>query len=182
MRPVLIDCDAFICLRGLGLVEHVVRALAGVREVALTEYVARHELSDLDRLVRLLEGQGKLVVHAVTKGQPPFATWKELRGEGHDKGEAESIAWALHVSTIPLFVTRDGPATRLAIARRVPVTDVLGIVVEACEVGGFDREAARSALAIWDDKGQQRCRPHPYPGFDAAFEERVRQREAWAEG
>lgn len=180
MRAVLIDCDAFVCLRGLGLVGPVVEALARVRPVAITEYVARHELSDLQAVVSGFEHEGKLCVHPVTKGAPAFATWRELRSDGHDKGEAELIAWALHAPETPLFVTRDGPATRLAIARRVPVTDVLGIVVEACETGGLDVGGARSALAIWDDKGQQRCRPHPYPGFDAGYAERLKLREAWA--
>ena len=99
------------------------------------------------------------------------------------KGKAEAIAWALDAppATCPLFVTRDDGARRFADRNRVPVTDVMGVVVEACIVGGLDRDAAAQALSIWDDRGQQLCRPSDYAGFDATFAERVAARAAYCD-
>jgi hypothetical protein len=81
----------------------------------------------------------------------------------------------------PLFVTRDADATRFALEPQVPVTDVLGAVVEACLLGGLDPQVARQALVVWDDPKMQLCRPARYLGFDDEWTKREAARGAWAE-
>lgn len=178
MRPVLIDADAFICLHGLKLLVPVIASLSRTRTVVLTEIVARQELSALAKLVTDFETKGLITIESLGKKSPAATLFRELR-KTNDKGEAESVAWALHATELPLFVTRDVGATKLAESRRVPATDVMGVVVEACEAGGLSRSDAEAALAVWDDKGQQRCRPSPYPGFDSAYAERMEWRRNW---
>ncbi|HEU4409319.1 MAG TPA: hypothetical protein VFS43_28935 [Polyangiaceae bacterium] len=188
MRAILLDADAFRCLHGLKLLDVVLEALASRTPVVVTEYVARHELSLLGLQVTRLEAAGVLSVRQVLKGTPAGQRFREFqraaaRGElAADKGEAEAVAWALDEpwEGRALFVTRDDGAQKFARGHRVPVTDVMGVVVEACEVGGLAREVAASALAGWDDPEQQLCRPARYAGFDAAYAERLEQRKAWA--
>lgn len=179
MRGVLLDADAVLCLHSLQLLERVVPLLASVRRVVLTEYVARRELNALSARIGALLDAGHVSIEPLMKGTPAATRYRELQ-RSHDKGESECVAWALEVEPRPLFVTRDQGATRLAEAHGVPVTDVMGAVVEACETAGLSRDVARSALALWDDKEQQRCRPSPYHGFDATYAARLAQRAAWA--
>lgn len=186
MRPVLFDSDAFRCLHGLRLLDAVCAALAPHTTIALTEYVARHELNLLAREVDRLEKAHTIRVQPLLEGTPAAQRYRAFqrvpeRGERlPDKGEAEAVAWALDEShpTRPLFVTRDEGARRFAHRNEVPVTDVMGIVVEACLAGGLDRDAAAQALAVWDDRGQQLCRPADYAGFEATFAARVATRAA----
>jgi predicted nucleic acid-binding protein len=186
VRPVLFDSDAFRCLHGLRLLDAVCAALAPHTTIALTEYVARHELNLLAREVDRLEKAHTIRVQPLLEGTPAAQRYRAFqrvpeRGERlPDKGEAEAVAWALDEShpTRPLFVTRDEGARRFAHRNEVPVTDVMGIVVEACLAGGLDRDAAAQALAVWDDRGQQLCRPADYAGFEATFAARVATRAA----
>jgi len=178
VRSFLFDADAFRCLHGLKLLDPVLEALRPHGANVLTEYVACHELNLLAGVVDLHAKAGALLIERVVKGTPAGVRYRELQRIA-DKGEAEAIAWALEASSSTLFVTRDKGARVLAIARRICVTDVMGIVVEACELAGMDRELAKTCLAVWDDPGQQLCRPNPYPGFDRTYAERTHQR-TWA--
>lgn len=181
MRPVLFDADAFRCLHGLKLLDAVIDALAPHARVVLTGYVAQQELNLLAARVQAFELRGALSVLHVLKGTPAAKRYRELQREA-DKGEAEAIAWALEEprETRALFVTRDNGARKLAERHRVPVTDVMGIVVEACEEGGLDRKVAAGRLAVWDEPDQELCRPARYAGFDVTYAERLEQRRAWA--
>lgn len=180
MRPILFDADAFRCLHGLKLLDAVLDALAPHARIVLTEYVARWELNLLAPRVQGFEQRGALSVERVLKGTPAAKRYRELQREA-DKGEAEAIAWALDQprESRALFVTRDNGARKLADSHRVPVTDVMGVVVEACEVGGLDRKLAVSALAVWDEPAQELCRPTRYAGFDVTYAERLAQRATW---
>ena len=119
MRKVLLDSDAFRCLHGLRLLEAVCAALA---PITLTEYVARHELSLLQRDVARLEAGSVIRIEPLLKGSEAAQRYRAFlrspeKGErAPDKGEAEAIAWALGEppATRPLFVTRDDGARRFA--------------------------------------------------------------------
>ena len=159
-------------------------ALAQHTKIVLTEYVARHELNLLQREIDRLERSRVIEIVRLLKGTEAAKRFREFqrpatKGERPpDKGEAEAIAWALDEppATRAIFVTRDEGATRFARQMGVPVVDVMGIVVEACLVGGLDRAAAAQALSVWDDRGQQLCRPVDYEGFDQTFAARERER------
>ncbi|MBX3183448.1 MAG: hypothetical protein KIT72_03220 [Polyangiaceae bacterium] len=177
----MLDADAFRCLHGLKLLDLVLSALARMTSVSVTEYIARHELNLLSREIGRLESSGLLRVEIVIAGSAAGKRFREFRRVA-DKGEAEAIAWALDFASEerPLFVTRDKGATRFAQEQRVPVTDVLGAIVEACELGELAPEVARQALVVWDDPQVQLCRPAQYTGLDAEWARRVSSRAAWA--
>lgn len=189
MRPVLFDSDAFRCLHGLRLLDVVCAALAQRTRIVLTEYVAHHELNLLQRDVERLERAGTIGIERLLKGTDALARYRIFQrptargGRAADKGEAEAVAWALSApsSARALFVTRDDGARRFADEQGVPVTDVMGIVVEACIACGFDRGTAAQALSVWDDREQQLCRPSDYVGFEGTFAVRERQRVMWCE-
>jgi predicted nucleic acid-binding protein len=189
VRRVLFDSDAFRCLHGLRLLDGVCAALAQHTRIVLTEYVARHELNLLQREIDRLERSCTIEIVQLVKGTEAARRYREFqrataKGERPpDKGEAEAVAWALEdpPETRAIFVTRDEGATRFARLKGVPVVDVMGIVVEACIVGALDRAAAAQALAVWDDHGQQLCRPADYAGFDRTFAAREHERTRWCE-
>jgi hypothetical protein len=53
-------------------------------------------------------------------------------------------------------------------------------VIEACVEGGFDRDAAASALLVWDDPEQHLCKPRGYRGFEVEAADRQRRCGAWS--
>ena len=60
MRNIVLDADAFRCLRELELLRPLLHATASIASTTLTEYVARHELNLVDAEVRGLEAAGLL--------------------------------------------------------------------------------------------------------------------------
>lgn len=182
MRPVLLDSDAFRCLHGLRLLDSVCAALAPHTRITLTGYIAKHELNLLQREVDRLSRTGMVHLQDVIRGTEAFRRYREFQ-RACDKGEAEAIAFALDEPrpTRALFITRDDGARRFAEQKSVPVTDVMGLVVEACLVGGLDRSVAAQALSVWDDRGQQLCRPADYDGFDKTFSAREIRRLEWCD-
>lgn len=94
--------------------------------------------------------------------------------EGVDKGEAESIAWALDYpkSSRPVLVTQDGGARKEAKRNKVPVIDIMDFVIELVDIDAVDLSVAREALSIWEDKSQQRCRPRDFTTFDKTYARR----------
>lgn len=189
MRPVLFDSDAFRCLHGLRLLDVVCTALVRRTSIVLADYVAHHELNLLQRDVERLERAGTLRIERLLKGTEAVKRYREFQrqpargGRPPDKGEAEAIAWALDTPPYSraLFVTRDDGARRFANEQGVPVTDVMGIVVEACIACELDRSVAAQALSVWDDRGQQLCRPADYAGFEGTFAVRALQRATWCD-
>jgi predicted nucleic acid-binding protein len=177
----LFDSDAFLCLRSLvvatsdeSLLELVLSALPNAEPAVLTEYVALHELNAIAPEIEAFCARRVLRVEPIRKTDPAYRTFRALKVEVH-KGEAESIAWAIHQNPKPLFVSRDGGALVEAHRRRVPRTDVMGFVVECVESGLLQREVAADALTPWADPEQQRCRPNDYEGFSTTYERRLRR-------
>lgn len=174
MRDVLLDADAFRCLRELGLLEPGLRAAAPRGRTHLVQFVARHELSLVSQTVEALEKNGLIVIESVLAGSEAGRLFRKLMKEGHDKGESESIAWASGVpqEDRPVFVTADRGATRLARDNRVPVTDVFGLVLAWVELAGLDRQLVADALTSWDQPHSGRCGPKGWAGFEHALRER----------
>lgn len=181
MRQICLDADAdaLICLRSLSfgspplsLLELLAASCCKRSDpIVLTEYIARHELNALDSEITALE-HGKAIVVLGVVGNDP--TYKELRKKGVDKGEAEAIAWMLSQpkTARPLFASRDTRAIRAARTRGLSATDVMGLIVEAIISNVVSTDQARLALDVWDDPGQQLCRPANYSGFDKTFDQR----------
>lgn len=182
MRDVLLDADAFRFLRGLGLLDEVLVALRADRAVVMTEYVARHELSALAGDVARLEAAGQVTVERVLARSAAGRRYREFQRVA-DKGEAESIAWALErpPRSRPLFISRDAGARRFAAEQRVPHTDVFGVMVEAVLAGRLTRDRAASAVEVWEDKTQQLGRPADYETFDRTFAVRESERARWSD-
>lgn len=86
----LLDTDALLVLRHLGLLRSIldIPSLRG----SLTEFVARHELSDLAAEIKTLEATELLEVHSVVAKTTEYKQFKALTRAGVDKGEAEALA------------------------------------------------------------------------------------------
>lgn len=176
MRSILLDADAFRCLRDLRLLRPLLTGLAKTHGVHLTEYIARQELNQIQADVTSLEAAGLLSVPPLFKGSSAQLRYRQFQRERlADKGECEAVAWALDAppGQRPVFITRDRGATQFARSQGVPVTDVLGVTVEALRHGHTDRELLRTALACWDDPQIQICRPAGYRTFDLELDDRI---------
>lgn len=170
----LIDADAFNHLRSLGFTSRF--SAAGVK-ILITEYVARKELYQLSADIQSLESSGALTVMPVSARDEAF---KRLRQDGADKGDAESIAWALSLprSERPMFVSCDKGARKYAEKNGVPCGDILDLLISFIDHGVMREEDVRDLLLPWDDKRQQRGRPADFSSFDAAVKQRRAHRPA----
>lgn len=176
MTAILLDADAFINFRTLSigsrsmidLILH--RAKEHRRSVYLTQYVAKHDLSDLSDEIVSFTVDALLEIQTLPASD---RTYRKLRKEV-DKGEAEAIAWSLTLnpSERPLFVTRDTAALACAKRNGVPATDLMGLLVELVESALLTKEEARRAVDPWNDPGQQLGKPKNYKGFDVTFTKR----------
>ncbi len=174
VRPVLLDADAFIHLRGLDLLELIADAVSGKAELALTEYVARHELSTLERILTPLEIAGKIVVYQLLKGTPEQLLYREYqqrvkRGEFDrrvDKGECEAVAWAASrpVGDAPVFVSCDGGARWLARKASIRSTDIFGLAAALVRSGAIASNDLEDRVSLWDTSASH-CKPVGYEGF-----------------
>lgn len=181
LRPVILDADAFLALRSLGLLDPVVRGLAAHTRVVVTGYVGRRELSTVAAVVTAFSNDGVLAVEALEKGSPAQQTFLKFKRAiaQHDKamkrvdlGEAECVAWALHIEPTPVFVSCDVGARSFADRHRVQATDVLGLGVVAVHLGVLSEAELRERLAPWDSPDQFVCRPKGYTTFDELFSAR----------
>lgn len=179
MRPLLLDADAFLCLRKLGLLSLVCSAASRTEFLLVSGYVARTELSSVATQVSAMEASGCLEVQDVLVRTPAASRWKDFRRKGIHKGEAEAIAFALDADrhTRPVFISADNRAREAAAECRVPATDVMGFVVIAVGRGWLSRSDAENALSIWDDPAQEICRPRDYESFDRTFQRRSKSVE-----
>jgi predicted nucleic acid-binding protein len=168
VRAVLFDADAFLCIRKLSFLRSVGE---GQQPWLMTGYVARHELSTVAAAIDALCLSGRLLIHELPARDPRF---RALKQKGHDKGEAEAIAWAMHLprEDRPLFVSIDKRAREGARENGVPSGDIMDWIVEVVGCGAIAIEAAREKASIWDDKRQVQGRPHDYTTFDDTFERR----------
>lgn len=178
LRPVILDADAFLALRSLGLLAPLVRGLAAHTRVVVTGYVGRRELSTVAAVVTALSNDGVLAVEALEKRSPAQQTFQKFKRAiaQHDKamkrvdlGEAECVACALHVEPTPVFVSCDVGARSFADRHRVRATDVLGLGVVAVHLGALSEADLRERLAPWDSPDPFVCRPKGYTTFDEFF-------------
>jgi predicted nucleic acid-binding protein len=173
VRDVLFDADAFLCIRKLSFL----RSLApGKGSWLMTGYIARHELSTVAVEVDAFCKTERLHIHDVSARD---ANLRDLKQKGHDKGEAEAIAWAMQLPREhrPLFISVDKRAREGAKENGVPTGDIMELMVEAVESGEVSLEEAREKASIWDDKRQVQGRPSDYTNFDETFKKRRLARE-----
>jgi predicted nucleic acid-binding protein len=172
VRDVLFDADAFLCIRKLSFL----RSLAARKgSWLMTGYIARHELSTVAAEVDAFCQTERLRIHEIPAKD---ARYRELRQQGHDKGEAEAIAWATQLprDQRPLFISLDKRARDGAEENGIPAGDILDLMVEAVECGEVSIGEVRDKASIWDDKRQAQGRPHDYTTFDDTFERRRQAR------
>lgn len=141
------------------------------RPIVITEYVARHELSSIDREIRDLEGVQVLRVEPVLRRNADF---RRLLAGGADKGEAEAIAWALAVprGDRPLFVSLDDGARGHARDNAVPAGDIMDWLIDLIEAFVLTYSEAEQYTAPWLDQRQQRGRPRDFTTFAETFARR----------
>jgi predicted nucleic acid-binding protein len=148
--------------------------------LVMTEYVARHELRDLQPEVTALEGEKRLRVEPVSnrKSELQGRRFREYRAEGLDKGEAESLAWVMGLDgDRPLFISNDRAARRGFDRHGAPAGDVMDLIVEAVKSGAVELTAVREvASAAWDERPNHLCRPRDYSDFDQTFAQRSAKR------
>ena len=176
MRAILLDADAFINLRKLSigrtslLVIFLQRAKQQGRAVYLTQYVAEHDLSDLQTEIAFFKSKGLLIIEKVLSSDTTYRRLRRLI----DKGEAEAIAWSVKRdrSERPLFVARDKGALTCASNNKVPSTDLMGLIVELIQSELLTKKEAKEAVELWSDPGQQIGKPRDYKTFEATFAKR----------
>lgn len=181
MRPVLLDADAFICIRAMSFLRLLRAAPVDQTPMFMTEYVAHHELSVVRSDVDEIANEHRLQIQSVSrrKQDDEGQRFRLYRSEGMDKGESESLAWAigLNAADRPLFISNDGGAIAGFGHHGVPAGRVIDLIVEAVESGAVDRDAARTvASAAWDDRPDNQCRPSDYTDFDETYARRLANR------
>ena len=147
----------------------LLRAKQRGRVVYLAQYVAQHDLSDLQAEIDSLRSEGLIEVESVPSSD---LIYRQLRR--HGKGEAEAIAWSIKrgPNERPLFVTRDKRALDLARISNVPSTDLMGLIIELVESEILTKNEAKQAVEPWSDPGQQIGKPRDYKSFEATFAKR----------
>jgi predicted nucleic acid-binding protein len=172
VRDILFDADAFLCIRKLSFLRSLA---AGKGSWLMTGYIARHELSTVAAEVAAFCKTERLRIHDVSAKD---ASLRDLKHKGHDKGEAEAIAWAMQLprEQRPLFISIDKRARDGARANGVPAGDIMDLIVEAVECGEVSIGEAREKASIWDDKRQVQGRPIDYTAFEATFKKRQQAR------
>jgi predicted nucleic acid-binding protein len=147
--------------------------------LVLTELVARKDLNPLSVEITSLEAGGKVSVKALLTSDPHF---RRLRKQGVHPGEAEAIAWALSQPKAqrPVFISNDRGARRWAEQERVPTGDLLDLLIEHVDRELLSKEEMRTALAPWDDRRQQQCKPKDWSGFERTFAVRGQAGRHWS--
>lgn len=174
MNRLLLDTDAFLCLRNLGVLAAMCDVTPCRGAIVLTEFVAYQELSSLRPEIDAWVRAGSMTVHPVLVRARKALLDGRGRNERMHKGEAEAITFALSQppASRPVFVSSDADARKAAERRAVPSFDVLDAVVAAVECGCILIDLASRSLSIWDDKTQQQCRPGDWRGFASTFPSR----------
>ncbi len=177
MERYLLDADATLCIRSLRLFPVLRASTALPRPLIVTEYVARRELSSIDREIREMEGAGLILVKSVLRSDKDY---RRLVQEGADKGEAEAIAWALSLPRAerPLFISIDHEARRFAAENRVPAGDMMDFVIDLVELGVLTIAEAEDHTSPWLDHKQQRGRPRDFTTFSESMSQRRSKRGA----
>jgi len=174
----LIDADAFLCLREWRFLE-LLRCLTARVSLVLTGYVARHELKDVQNELTELQNCNLLTVQDVKARTPAFLRFRQFQKDGADKGEAESIAWAVGLpsdTAKPVFVSQDRRARELATRNRLDAVDMFDLLILLNEHGLIEKGEVESRLASWDDDSHLACQPGDFTKFEATWEKHLTSR------
>ena len=144
----------------------------------MTQFVARHELAPLRDLLKSLEDERRLVIHAVSRGTEAFRLYERLQRDGTHKGEAEAIAWAVHQESGPtrLFVSLDRRARQQAERHKLAALDLLDLAVYLVEEGIASFEEIRSRLSVWEEQPHAFDCPADFTSLDETWRRRL---DAW---
>ncbi len=181
MTRYLIDSDAFLAMRTLGLLSELCLRMPTDQPLLMVGHAAYIELNPLQEEIAALKNRGSLRVHEVIMKSPAGQRLKDLKKAGVDKGEAEAIAWAVETHKRherPIFVSVDKGARRHAMANQMVAVDMMGAVVEWVEEALLDRVTAIKLTVSWDDRAQERGRPSDYDTFDCTYDRRLKVRNA----
>ena len=157
----VVDADAFLLARRVGLIE---RLIAGpIREVlfVMTGRIARNELNAVQREVTKLEQSGRLVVETILARSEESKRAKTLTRQGVDRGEAEAIAWIISQADPSgfAFVSCDNKARMTAGAEGVAAWDVLDLTGHWHRVGLVGLEQIDEMFREWQDNPKSAWRP-----------------------
>ena len=172
MREILFDADAFLCVRGLSLLTAL--DVPGCTWV-MTGLVARKELRTILAEVAAFESSKRLRVEQIpSRGTPAADAFKDLCRQGYHQGEAEAVAWAMQLERgqRPLFISNDREARGLAKAKKIPVGDVMDLIIEAIDGNLLTVEQATAITAVWSDKRQGQCKPRDFTTFAEVLKNR----------
>lgn len=181
MTRYLIDSDAFLAMRALGLLSELCLRLSPDQPFLMVGHAAYIELNPLQKEISSLKSRGLLVVHEVVVKSAAGQRLKELKRAGVDKGEAEAIAWAVETyerHERPIFVSADVRARKHVAANQLVAVDMMGAIVDWVEEGLLDRATAIKLTVVWDDRAQERGRPSDYDTFDRTYAHRLVARNA----
>ena len=170
----LIDADAWICLRMLGWVGRMVDC----PQIALimSERIFLRELNDLRGELDTLQSAGVLRVARVIRKTKAASQFKAFTRAGADKGEAESIAWAsVDADVDVIFVSNDTRARTLAGKQKVATTHVFGLPVWGASRGDWSRAEVEAQVARWEDEGTGFCRPSDFTTLEESSPRSERQ-------
>lgn len=172
---VLIDADAFICLRKWDLLALLVRS--SHVELHQGGFAAYHELNRIHSEIEELESSGSLEIHSIKARTSAYSVYREIVKGGADRGEAEAVAWAVDSKKTRdmVFVSLDVRARRLASSRGMVTCDVFDLMVSLSVQGHCSTDEVRKRLVDWDDIRKGFCRPGHYTTFDETWGRRLEQ-------
>lgn len=177
MCIILIDADAFLFARSLGLLE----LLEATHEVwpkptlRCTATIARNELYTVQELVQKLEALGLLRVEHILARTPAARLKREIQDKCRvHKGEAEAIAWACSVgSDRPVvFVSHDLGAQRAATQSSLVAWDLFDLGKHWLEGRYISETQFRESFAVWEADRYASGRPSTFDGVEATFQRR----------
>ena len=177
MTIILIDADAFLCARQLGLIDLLRSCPASWPKPSLycTSIVARNELNDLQSLVTELESLGLLRVERVLARTPAARMKRDIQSTLRvHKGEAEAIAWGVQAQSEHkvVFVSHDVGARRAATSSKLESWDLFDLGKHWLEAGRLTETDFRAVFEAWEEGPHVFGRPRDFEGVETTFERR----------
>ncbi|PRP90421.1 hypothetical protein ENSA5_65130 [Enhygromyxa salina] len=179
MTIVLIDADAFLSARRLGVVELLVSNAGTWPKPTLrcTAIIGRNELNDVQDDVARLEALGLLEIVPVYAKTPEARKKRELQEKLRvHKGEAEAIAWgALRVrqaSERVIFVSHDSAARRAASKSSLESWDLFDLAKHWLDQGWLDIKRFKAVFESWEEDPKTLGRPQNFSSVEETFRKR----------